>query len=214
MAIYKNGINGPFSGKVGNVIGASNRGVDYIRSLPVPSKKPPTLAQMNQRLKMAIVSGWLRPLVDVINVGYQSFNRVMTPMNACVSYHLKNALCGADAAFEIDYSQVIFSRGELLISWVLEIKSMAGGRLVIKWENASPSLFCGDSDRANFIFYNPDKEEYVVFENIADRSAKEVGLKLPENFAGDTIHGWMHFVSSGREMVSTTVYLGFYLSKY
>jgi hypothetical protein len=208
MAIYKNGINGPFSGKVGNVIGASNRGVDYIRSLPVPSKKPPTLAQMNQRLKMAIVSGWLRPLADVINVGYQSFNRVMTPMNACVSYHLKNALSGADAAFEIDYSQAIFSRGELLVSRVLEIKPMAGGRLVTKWENASRSLFCGDSDRANFIFYNPDKEEYVVFENIADRSARVVSLTMPGNFAGDAVHGWMHFVNAGREMVSTTVYLG------
>lgn len=208
MATYKNGINGAFSGKVGTVIGASNRGVDYMRSLPQPSKKPPTQAQKNQRLKMSIISGWLRPLLDVINIGYQNFNGVITPMNACVSYHLKNALMTPETTCEIDYSKAIFSRGELLISTVLEITPMPECLLFIKWENASPSLFCADNDQANFIFYNPEKQQYLTFENIANRSAKEASLKMPENFAGDTLYGWMHFVGPGMEMVSTTVYLG------
>nr|WP_199082943.1 hypothetical protein [Pedobacter sp. ASV19] len=53
-----------------------------------------------------------------------------------------------------------------------------------------------------------------MFENIADRSARVVSLTMPENFAGDIVQGWMHFVSAGRDMVSTIVYLGFNALKY
>lgn len=34
MGTIKQGILGGFSGKVGNVVGASWKGIDYIRSLP------------------------------------------------------------------------------------------------------------------------------------------------------------------------------------
>ena len=34
MAKYSNGINGPFIGKVGNVVGSSRNGVYYMKSLP------------------------------------------------------------------------------------------------------------------------------------------------------------------------------------
>ncbi|PTS97368.1 hypothetical protein DBR11_17335 [Pedobacter sp. HMWF019] len=179
-----------------------------MRSLARPSTKPATPAQKNQRLKMSIVSGWLRPLLGVINIGYQSFSGVLTPMNACVSYHLKNALTGADSVCEMDYSKAIFSRGELLNSTIREIQQMAGCQLLVKWENASPSLFCAGNDQANFVFYNPDKQAYLTFENIADRSAKKVSLKMAESFTGDAIYGWMHFTNTATGMVSTSVYLG------
>ncbi|PTS94650.1 hypothetical protein DBR11_22765 [Pedobacter sp. HMWF019] len=60
----------------------------------------------------------------------------------------------------------------------------------------------------NLIFYNPQKEQYLTFENAAERSAKEVHLQMDKNFAGDTVHGWMHFVNKTGSQVSTTVYLG------
>lgn len=70
MARYKNGINGTVKGKVGSVVVATCRGVDYIRSLGESSSKPPTLAQLNQRLRFALVMGWLKPLLNQINVGF------------------------------------------------------------------------------------------------------------------------------------------------
>lgn len=36
MARYNNGIQGPFSGKAGNVVGASSRGVNYLRAAAKP----------------------------------------------------------------------------------------------------------------------------------------------------------------------------------
>lgn len=42
MGTYKNGIAGPFSGKIGGVVGSGWKGIDYIRSIPRKSKGPPS----------------------------------------------------------------------------------------------------------------------------------------------------------------------------
>ncbi|HWW43153.1 hypothetical protein [Pedobacter sp.] len=47
----------------------------------------------------------------------------------------------------------------------------------------------------NLIFYNLRKEQYLTFENAAERSAKEVSLQMDKNFAEGTVHGWMHYVN-------------------
>lgn len=84
MATYKNGINGAFSGKVGSVVGATCRGITYFRSLPETTNAP-TDKQINQRLKFALVMGWLQPLLNIINIGYQVLAGYKTPMNRGVS---------------------------------------------------------------------------------------------------------------------------------
>lgn len=48
MGRIKKGILGGFSGKVDSVVGASWRGIDYMRSLPRTSDKPATVAQLEQ----------------------------------------------------------------------------------------------------------------------------------------------------------------------
>lgn len=40
MATYKKGINGPVSGKIGNVVGATCRGVAYLRGVPESTAAP------------------------------------------------------------------------------------------------------------------------------------------------------------------------------
>ncbi|MDD2265168.1 MAG: DUF6266 family protein, partial [Bacteroidales bacterium] len=47
MGTIKQGILGGFSGKVGNIVGASWRGIDYIRSMPASVRNPRTVAQVS-----------------------------------------------------------------------------------------------------------------------------------------------------------------------
>jgi hypothetical protein len=209
MARYKNGINGPVSGKVGTVVGASWRGIDYLRSRPgKKSKGKVTDAQRNQRLKFSLVSGWLQPLRDLIWIGYKFFTGSKTPMNGCVGYHLSNAVVGEGTDCKIDFPKVIFSRGELLISLVKEMVSLAGAILQIKWDNALSSVFSSDDDEATFIVYNPAKEKFATFKGAALRADLEVGLQLPADFAGDTVHCYMQYTGIAGDRVSTTVYAG------
>ena len=51
MGKIAQGILGGLSGKVGNVIGGSWKGIDYIRIKPSSVANPRTVGQVNQRTK-------------------------------------------------------------------------------------------------------------------------------------------------------------------
>ena len=59
MGTYNKGILGPFSGKVGTVVGANWRGKDVMRSLPKKTDRTPTQTQLLQREKFTAVSNFL-----------------------------------------------------------------------------------------------------------------------------------------------------------
>lgn len=207
MGRYKKGIQGPFSGKIGSVVGASWRGVDYMRSLPERSKKAPTEKQLKQQKKFALVYGWLKPIRDMIWLGYQQFKGRKTPMNVAVSFHMLHAVKEVDNEFNIDFANVVLSRGELLPSFVQEITSPAEDTLKITWKDVPYSAFCRSDDGANFIVYNPAKNKFVTFEDIAKRDQKEAVLSLPSGFVNNSIRVWMNYASADKEQVSTSVYL-------
>jgi len=208
MGRYKSGINGPFSGKIGSVIGSHWRGVDYMKSLSGNVAKPPTYGQLNQRRRFAEVSSWLKPIKELIWIGYQAFGDKKTPMNEAISFNLKNAVIADAESSQIDFPKAIFSRGELLISLIREVLALPKGVLVVKWEDASSSALCNDSDLATFIVYNPAKEQFITFQDVVARAAKEVSLQMPKDFAGDAVHCYMHYVNAYSNAVSTTVYVG------
>lgn len=209
MARYKNGVTGTFSGKIGTVVGVTWRGIHYMRSLPEPSSKPPTAAQLKQREIFAMVNSWLKPLRNLIWIGYQLFADTKTPMNHAVSFVLKRALTENG---EIDYPKVVFSRGELFVSIVKKITCLQNELLYMEWENASASLFNNDDDAVTVIIYNPAKQKFVTFEKAAFRIDGQVTLRLPVNFKGDSLHVWMQYVNTMANQVSTSVYLGMALA--
>lgn len=208
MAKYKNGITGSFSGKIGPVVGATNRGVDYMRSLPEKITKPASVAQQNRRVIFALVVAWLRPLQKLINVGYQVFTGSKTPMNGAVSYHIKEAVVQDGTGFSIDFAKAILSRGELLVSFIRSVLLQMDSTLHITWESGPLSAFCNASDRASFVVYNVNKQKFATFKNVAARSDRAVMLKLPRGYVDDVLHGWMHFVNEKGDQVSTSVYMG------
>lgn len=210
MGRYKNGIQGSFSGKIGTVIGARCRGIDYMRGLSNPSSKPPTPAQVSQRLKFAMAMGWLTPLSEFIETGYQqSYEDGTTTMNRAVSFHLSNeVITGIAPNYGIDFKKTIFSRGNLQSSLLLEAQSISGCMLDLQWADRDTSAYCNDDDAANFIVYNPSKERFVTYKDVALRADKTVRLQFPADFADAEVHCWMHYVDISGKKVSTTLYLG------
>ena len=94
MGRYTKGILGPFNGKIGTVIGSTWKGIDYMRSLPKPSSKAPSQAQLEQRLKFAMGVGFLKPISSLINQGFKSVEQGNTGFNVAVAYTVKNAVTG------------------------------------------------------------------------------------------------------------------------
>ena len=59
MGTFKQGIYGGYSGKVGNVVGGSWKGIDYMRILPTSVANPQTDAQLTQRQKFSVTMHYL-----------------------------------------------------------------------------------------------------------------------------------------------------------
>ena len=76
MGTIKQGILGGFNGKVGTVIGASWKGITYMRGIAASNSNPQTEAQLDQRARfVAFFSQWLQR-VDIprVNVSWTETN--------------------------------------------------------------------------------------------------------------------------------------------
>ena len=208
MARYKNGINGPVSGLVGSVVGSSWRGIDYLKGKHRKPTRPATAAQLRQRGILSLVNSWLKPIKELIWIGFQVFKGVKTPVNAAVSLIMREAVVMDSSEPGIDFPRVILSMGQLLISWISEVVALTGAVMLVKWENAAVSVLNNDQDRAVFVVYNPSKKKFVTFRDAVLRSDKEAQLQLPANFAGDEVHCYMFYVDESGDGVSTSQYLG------
>lgn len=207
MATYKKGILGVFSGKVGTVVGSSWKGIHYMRSLPKASSKTATPLQRDQRIKFALVTGFLKPIKQIANIGYQSVAGSLSPFNAIVSHHLSNAVIGASPNFEIDYPKVVFSRGELPGVSNPQLNAVAGNALSISWQDNSQANLAKAEDKAVVLVYNSITGEFII-DDLALREDGLLNLSLPPNYVGNTVQVWMAFFAADHKQVSTSVYLG------
>ena len=71
MAIISKGILGAYYGKVGEVVGSSWRGINYVKSLPRKIKRTASEKALNQRAKFAMVAGFLKPLREFFKEKFQ-----------------------------------------------------------------------------------------------------------------------------------------------
>lgn len=153
MARYDNGINGRFHGKIGPTVGCTWKGVDYMRSRPRPSSKPPTESQLLSRAKFAFMKKWLDPIGLVVGMGFNNYSPRMTGRMAAHSYNYHHALRGEYPDFEIDYASALVTTGPLegtagLKAWFED------GKVKVSWEPDGAGL---PSDNLILTIYYVDK---------------------------------------------------------
>ena len=73
MGKISQGVLGGFSGKIGNVVGGSWKGIDYMRIKPASVANPRTAAQVDQRSKFSIVLNFLQPMTEFLRVGFKLY---------------------------------------------------------------------------------------------------------------------------------------------
>ena len=136
MGTIKKGILGGFSGKVGIVVGASWKGIAYMRSLPQEVKNPHTLRQRMQRSKFALTLSLLKPMTAFLRTGWKLYAHKQSPFNAAMSYAINNAVIGTYPDYDIDPSKVLVSRSALPTSTNTFV-SFDYGKVEFQWEGNS-----------------------------------------------------------------------------
>lgn len=207
MARYEQGILGPFSGKVGTVVGSTWKGINTMRSKGKTTTKPATIRQQAQRMRFSVATDWLSPIRSWIDVGYKAFHMKMTPMNKAVSFHMKNALIVEDGNIRVDYKNAVLSRGELMPPCLPSAYMNESGTLIYNWQNNHPSAFSRGTDEAVMLVYNDLRDEFVWLRNAGERESGMCAMQLPESYTMASLHCWLSFVSTDGTLVSTSVYV-------
>lgn len=114
MAKIDEGILGPFSGKVGDVIGSSWHGIPYIKSRPAVFHDAKSPAQLAQRMRMQVAHQFVKSIKNVITIGYRYVAGEQIPYNKAVSYIVKNAIVGEYPDMGIAPNMVMVSQGNLV----------------------------------------------------------------------------------------------------
>jgi hypothetical protein len=205
MGIYNEGILGFFRGKVGRVVGSVVRGVHYMKGLGDFRADNPTQSQLDQRLKFALMTAFLKPLAGLVRVGYPSLKTGQTSANMALSANLKHAITGISPSFHVDYAKFMYSVGGLAKAVGAGLATQDNAKLLFNWELTGDEAL---TDRATLLVYNPEQNTYVSLASAAPRSARSFSLQLPTDFAQQMVHCWISFVSADKKSVSDSVYIG------
>jgi hypothetical protein len=208
MGKIAQGILGGLSGKVGNIIGGSWKGIDYIRIKPSSVANPRTEGQVNQRNKFSITLEYLQANKAFIKIGYKSFATKKTEFNAAMSYVLNNAVGGTAPNFTIDYSLALLSRGNLSSVLNGAVDTFTPGQVTFAWSDNSAEGNANATDKVMVLVYNPSKKESISILDGADRTVGSQVVTIPNTYAGETVELFMAFVSEDGKVVSNSVYLG------
>ena len=208
MGTIKKGILGGFSGKVGTVVGASWKGIAYMRSLPQKVRNPRTEPQRMQRSKFALSLNFLQPMNGLLRTGWKLYAHRQSPINAAMSYTIANAITGTYPNYSIDPGKVFISRGALAPAVNASAVASSGATVTFSWSDNSGTSAANQTDKALLAVVNPEKSEAVLDADGARRSDITLSVNLPADWVGSTVHAYIGFVTEDSKEVANSVYLG------
>jgi len=208
MGKIRKGILGGFSGKVGTVVGASWKGIAYMRSLPQKVRNPRTESQRMQRSKFALSLNFLQPMTALLRTGWKLYANRQSPFNAAMSYTVFNAITGTYPNYAIDPSKVFISRGGLAPALNASATASAGASIIFDWDDNSGSSAAKQTDKALLAVVNPEKSDAVFDANSARRADSTMTVTVPADWVGATVEAYIGFISEDGKEVANSVYLG------
>jgi hypothetical protein len=208
MGTIKQGILGGFSGKVGNVVGGSWKGIDYMRIMPASVANPQTDAQLNQRQKFSVTMHFLQPLSQFLKTGFKSFAVKMTGINAAMSYNIKNALTGTYPNYAIDYPNALVARGNLAGALNQVAASTVAGTVHFTWDDNSGEIGASAYDKTLLVIYNPAQNQAVTISELAERADGTQTVTVPDSFSGDLVQCYIAFKTVDGNKVSNSAFAG------
>jgi hypothetical protein len=203
------GILGGVSGKVANVVGASWKGIDYLRAKPQSVANPRTVLQVNQRTKFSLVLKFLQPNLSFVKLGFKNYAVKQSQFNSAMSYALNNAITGTTIDdFAIDYNLALLSRGTLSGALNPVFDLTTPGQVQFGWDDNSNEGSALPTDKAMVVVYNPLKGESVLITDGAVRTDLSQIATIPNSYVGDEILMFISFKNLAETQLSNSIFIG------
>jgi len=213
MGTLQPGQSGQVNGKVGEMVVSKWKKKIVSRAAPGKAKKKGSTLQLAQRQRLSLVSSFLAKIAAAINIGFQSCNRKMTPVNEATRFHLNKIILGSYPDYSLDFTKVKltlpYSVDRIADGLKVAIAIEDSHVLVINWIKSDfPNRLTKLADQAYVLCYDADSERAYFFKQIASRADVTARLVMPESFKNKQVHGYLFFVSDNGKLVSDTHYLG------
>jgi hypothetical protein len=207
MGQAKNGILGPVTGKVSNLIWYKLQDKNVVR---VAGKRYAALTS-GEKLntsKMKVLMAFFKSIKPFLKGGFsiQAKLRGINYHNMATSYNRKNAITLVNGKPEIDYANVLLSMGEGIEPQQASIhQNEQGIKFFWAWDMHD---YEAAEDQVMMLAYMPSLN-YAVFETAgAKRKTGEDFLPLLPTHLQEPMEIYMAFTSKDRKIVSNSVYLG------
>lgn len=199
-------INGPVTGKIGTVIGATWKGIPYIRSLP--SKRLGKLSEKEQanRDRFARAQFWLKPLLEFVRIGFRNYTPTVAGFSAAKSWLMKNAMEQTADGIVIHPSRVLLSYGDLPLPPNPRVGEVKDNEITVYWDVIEDDPDHG-YDQCMLLAYDVDQKGVHTKLTGQFRQMGTDTLKSPD-MKGGTYHIYLAFVAADRSRQSNSVYLG------
>jgi len=146
---------------------------------------------------------YLKPMKELLRIGWIQYAIQKSPFNAAVSYTYANAITGSYPDFSIDPSKMLISRGTLPSS-ANASANIVSRTIHFKWNVDSGSI----TDRALLAVVNRSGFEAVFDIESACRKDKMQSLIIPAKCMGEEVDAYLGFVSENGKEVANSIYLG------
>lgn len=209
MAKNKDGILGPISGMVGNVVGSSWKGQHYYKARPANYRDANSDKQQKHRSAFAMVQEFLSQMTAYLRLSYVSMAKLKSTYNCATSNVMRYALVRDDAGTYIDYSRVILGDGPRIMVEGARARINKKGNMVFKWKYEHVNLKTDISnDYIMPLVYNIDKNIAIYSTHHAVRNDLKTTLMLPERWKGDRVVAYITAIDPREEISSPSTYLG------
>lgn len=205
MSKYNQGILGPFSGRVGSIVGAKWKDQFVMRARPYPKREvAPTARQLSQRNRFALMAEAMRALSGAVNVGFK-FNanlQKMSTRNIAMQENMMNAMTLSGGAWSIDYLNMVVGRGNFG-----NVQSVQGAysanSMQVTWTNnagaaigimpSGHTVVLADTDTVFVVFWNATKNQalYNIFSTSIRDDASAVLAKPADWLATDDVFAFV-----------------------
>lgn len=209
MAKLKNGILGAISGTLGPVVGATWKGVHYVRMRPKKkkTKRPRTPAQLANEQRFKFIQQWLVPFYPFIMVGFKNKAVDRTEINAAYAANHKTVFSGLWPDLSIDYSKVLLSDGTLPGLHSPVLSRIDTDTVKLDWKNL-PSYQAAYDDQLMLVLYCPELQMADGFIGGIKRNALTCTFQFVKELEGKMLEVYVGVTSSDRKRIATSIYLG------
>lgn len=207
MAVFKDGIMGSFKGRVGNVVGYEWRGLSVMRSRPrIKKNRKPTEKQLANRARFNLMQEYLRFRIGFVRKGFSLAPELqrMSQFNVAMSYNLSNAIAGEYPNWYIDYSKVVFSKGDLELPKGISL-ALEKDILRVSWDTEKEGA-AADDDQAMVMVSGSN--DVIGKHSGSLREDGEELINLVGEEEGTELFVHIAFISDDRSRVSDSLYLG------